>query len=101
MKLMAGKQVWMESVTETREHLLEVAIEKMVYGGEGLARTPDGVLLMQGVLAGENVQVLVGEKHHGVRRAQVQQLLTPSPQRIAPMRPLWAMRRMPLPAHQL
>ena len=74
----------MEAETETREQLLEVVIEKMVYGGEGLARTPEGVLLMQGVLAGETGQALAGERHQGVRRAQVKQLLTSSPQRVVP-----------------
>ena len=41
----------------TTEQTLEVAIEKMVYGGDGLARTPQGVVLVAGVIPGERASV--------------------------------------------
>src|SRR3990172_6024711 len=63
---------------------LEVAIEKMVYGGEGLARTADGVLLIPGLLPGERAWVEAGPPRRGVRRGQLLDLIQPSPDRVAP-----------------
>ncbi|MBI4465787.1 MAG: 23S rRNA (uracil(1939)-C(5))-methyltransferase RlmD, partial [Acidobacteria bacterium] len=70
--------------TETAAQVLDVVIEKMVYGGEGLARTPQGVLLVGGVLPGERAKVQIEEKRHGVRRARLRELLVASPERVIP-----------------
>ena len=74
----------MSPETETAEQVLDVVIEKMVYGGEGLARTPQGVLLVAGVLPGERARVQVEERRQGVRRARLRELLAASPKRIVP-----------------
>ena len=74
----------MSPETETAEQVLDVVIEKMVYGGEGLARTSQGVLLVAGVLPGERARVQVEERRQGVRRARLRELLAASPKRIVP-----------------
>jgi len=63
---------------------LQVRIEKMVYGGEGLARTPEGVLLVPLVLPGEHATVQVQERAKGVRRARLLQVIAPSADRVEP-----------------
>ncbi len=63
---------------------LEVSIEKMVYGGEGLARTADGVVLVPGLLPGERAWVEAEPPRRGVRRGQLLELIQPSPDRVAP-----------------
>jgi 23S rRNA (uracil1939-C5)-methyltransferase len=63
---------------------LEVSIEKMVYGGEGLARTADGVLLVPGLLPGERAWVEAEPPRRGVRRGQLLELIQSSPDRVVP-----------------
>ncbi len=60
----------------------EVTIEKLVYGGEGLARTPEGIVLVPGALPGERVAVEIEPAKKGVRRARLIQVLAASPDRI-------------------
>ncbi|MBI3895584.1 MAG: class I SAM-dependent RNA methyltransferase [Acidobacteria bacterium] len=76
--------------TETAEKVLDVAIEKMVYGGEGLARTPQGVLLVAGVLPGERAKVQIEEKRQGVLRARLLEVLVASPDRVVPEHPYFS-----------
>src|SRR5215831_792828 len=71
-------------MTQTSDKTLNVTIEKMVYGGDGLARTEEGVLLAPLVLPGEEVAVQLEERVKGVRRGRVVELLEASPDRIAP-----------------
>ena len=72
----------MDVNTETTD-TLDVSIEKMVYGGDGLARTPQGVVLIAGVIPGERASVRLEERRRGVRRGQVLELAETSPDRIA------------------
>jgi 23S rRNA (uracil1939-C5)-methyltransferase len=58
---------------------LEVTIEKLVYGGHGLARVDGRVLLTPLVLPGERVLVEQTEKLHAV----VREIQTPAPERVA------------------
>ena len=76
--------------SQTVEGTLEVSIEKMVYGGDGLARTPEGVLLVAGVLPGERATVRLEDRRRGVRRGQLLQLAEPSLDRILPECPYFA-----------
>jgi 23S rRNA (uracil1939-C5)-methyltransferase len=66
--------------------LNEVRIEKWVYGGEGLARLDGRVILAPFVLPGETARV---ELRDGVH-ADLAEVLTPAPERIAPPCPLFA-----------
>ena len=71
------------STGETAQELA-VTIEKMVYGGEGLARTEQGVLLVSQVMPGERVRAVIEERSKGVRRARLAEVMEASPDRVAP-----------------
>ena len=64
---------------------LEVRIEKLVYGGSGLARLDDGrAVFVDGALPGERVAVELAGKKKGVFQARLIEVIDPSPDRIAP-----------------
>jgi 23S rRNA (uracil1939-C5)-methyltransferase len=68
---------------------LQLTIEKLVYGGDGLARLPADVrgsgkaAFVPFVLPGETVEAELTEQHPGFARAQVKTIVRPSPARIA------------------
>ncbi len=70
--------------------LLSLSIEKLIYGGEGLARMaagPDGrsvTVLVPFVLPGEQVEAEVRQEKPGFARATVTQFVNASPERIDP-----------------
>jgi 23S rRNA (uracil1939-C5)-methyltransferase len=72
---------------------LRLTIEKLVYGGDGLARLPADehgsgkAVFVPFVLPGENVEAILGEQKPGFARARLQEILTPSPRRIDPSCP--------------
>jgi len=69
---------------------LELTIEKLVYGGDGLARLPADergpgkAVFLPFVLPGERVEASLVEQKKGFARARVENVLGPSPARIAP-----------------
>ena len=69
---------------------MELQIEKLVYGGDGLARLPGDdhgrgkTVFMPFVVPGERVEATITETRSGFVRAQLNQVLTPSPDRIVP-----------------
>jgi 23S rRNA (uracil1939-C5)-methyltransferase len=75
---------------------LQLTIEKLVYGGDGLARGPAGdrgsgqAVFMPFVLAGERVQVRTVEEKPGFVRARADKILQPSPERVDPRCPYFA-----------
>ncbi|MCH7979259.1 MAG: RNA methyltransferase, partial [Acidobacteria bacterium] len=73
-----------EADSRAAEQTLNVSIEKLVYGGEGLARTEQGVLLVPGVLPGERVEVELQPRQHGVRRGRLVRLVKPCRERVPP-----------------
>lgn len=66
---------------------MQVRIEKLVYGGAGLARTEAGVLFIDRVLPGEEAEVTIFEQKKDFARARSTSILTPSPFRRAPACP--------------
>jgi 23S rRNA (uracil1939-C5)-methyltransferase len=62
----------------------EIAIEKLVYGGRGLARTDGRVTLVPFVLPGERVRVRVESERRGVREARLLEVIEPAPGRTEP-----------------
>ncbi|MHB8846442.1 MAG: 23S rRNA (uracil(1939)-C(5))-methyltransferase RlmD [Nitrospirota bacterium] len=64
---------------------LEVRIDKMVHGGEGLGRLPSGpVVFVSGALPGELVRARVYGKRKGVYHARAEEVLEASPDRVTP-----------------
>ncbi len=63
---------------------MQIEIEKLVYGGDGLARVDREVVLTPFVLPGECVEVEREPKRSGIARARLEAVLTASPQRVKP-----------------
>jgi 23S rRNA (uracil1939-C5)-methyltransferase len=69
---------------------LQLAIEKLVYGGDGLARLPADehgrgkAVFVPFVLEGERIEALLVEQKRSFARGQVEAVLQASPHRIAP-----------------
>src|SRR4051812_19856488 len=68
---------------------MQLKIEKLVYGGEGLARLeqPDGkrkTVFVPLVLPGETVEVITTEERPGFARAHVERVIEPSAERTSP-----------------
>ena len=87
---------------------MQIEIEKLIYGGDGLARMPADsqgrgkTVFVPFVLPHEQVDVSIIESRSGFARAKLEQVLTPSPDRVEPGCPvLWQLRRLPIPAHKL
>jgi 23S rRNA (uracil1939-C5)-methyltransferase len=78
----------MTSTRPTASRRVRLRIERVVAGGDGLARASDGrVVFVPGVLPGEEAEVeLVGAKRD-FARGRVLDLVTPSAQRVAPRCP--------------
>ncbi len=72
---------------------MQLAIEKLVYGGDGLARLPSEgngkgkAAFIPFVLAGEEVAATLVEQHSGFARARLDSLLQTSPHRVDPKCP--------------
>jgi 23S rRNA (uracil1939-C5)-methyltransferase len=72
---------------------LLLTIEKMIYGGDGLARLPANdrgpgkAAFVPFVLAGEAVEAAIAEEKPGYVRAQAEAIVRPSPHRIQPQCP--------------
>jgi 23S rRNA (uracil1939-C5)-methyltransferase len=72
---------------------LQLTVEKLVYGGDGLARLPADqhgagkAAFVPFVLAGEEIEASLLEQRPGFVRAQLEQVLQPSPQRVIPLCP--------------
>lgn len=62
----------------------QLTIEKLVYGGEGLSRSAEGVVLIPYTLPGEVVTAEVGAPQKGVRRGQLVRVEQASTDRVKP-----------------
>jgi 23S rRNA (uracil1939-C5)-methyltransferase len=63
----------------------EVRIEKLVYGGSGLARLENGqAVFVPGALPGERVAIEIKRRKKGFLEAELIEVISPSPSRIAP-----------------
>ena len=69
---------------------MQIEIEKLIYGGDGLARLPADeqgrgkTVFVPFVLPGEKVEVSLTESRSGFARAKLEKVLTPSPDRVEP-----------------
>ena len=69
---------------------MQVRIEKLVYGGAGLARTPEGVVFVEGVLPDELIEIEIAERKRDFSRARAVRVLEPSGDRRFPACPNFA-----------
>src|SRR5579872_665383 len=65
----------------------EVSIEKLVYGGDGLARLDGQVVFVPLVLPGERVAVEAVEHEPGIVRSRVTEVREASADRVTPLCP--------------
>jgi 23S rRNA (uracil1939-C5)-methyltransferase len=72
---------------------MELQIEKLIYGGDGLARLPADehgrgkTVFLPFVIPGERVDATLTESRSGFARARLNQILTPSVDRVTPKCP--------------
>jgi 23S rRNA (uracil1939-C5)-methyltransferase len=67
---------------------VKLTIEKMIYGGDGLSRLPNGkAVFLPFVLPGEEVEATITEEKSGFARAALDEVLKPSANRIVPACP--------------
>jgi 23S rRNA (uracil1939-C5)-methyltransferase len=66
---------------------MDVKIEKLIYGGDGLAHADGSTVFVPFVLPEEEVSVETIERKKKFVRGRVQKLLTPSPERVEPRCP--------------
>jgi 23S rRNA (uracil1939-C5)-methyltransferase len=61
----------------------EATVEKLVYGGDGLARLEGRVVFAPFVLPGERIRVQTWREQRGLVRAHTLEVLEPAPERVA------------------
>jgi len=74
-----------------RGEIIEIVIEKVIFGGDGLARLPQGfVIFVPFAAEGDRVRVRVAEKKAHHARAEIVEILQPGPARENPPCPYYA-----------
>jgi 23S rRNA (uracil1939-C5)-methyltransferase len=74
---------------------LLLTIDKLVYGGDGLARLPADehgsgkAVFLPFTLEGERIEAALVEQKRGFARAQIEKVITASPQRVEPQCPYY------------
>jgi 23S rRNA (uracil1939-C5)-methyltransferase len=66
---------------------LELTIDSLAFGGEGIARLGDGgyVVFVAGAIPGDRVRAVVHKRKRSYAHARTLEVLEPSPERIAPL----------------
>ncbi len=68
----------------TTDETLELVVDSVAQGGDGVGRHDGLVVFARGGLPGERVRVRLYERHPSYARGQVDAVLEPSPERVAP-----------------
>lgn len=68
---------------------LEAVVEKLVYGGQGLARIESRVALIPFVAPGERVRIRVEAERRGIMEARLVEVIEPAPGRVDPPCPFF------------
>jgi 23S rRNA (uracil1939-C5)-methyltransferase len=67
---------------------LELTIDRLAYGGAGVARTETGyVVFVRGAVPGDRVRARIGKSKRSWAEAELVELLEPSPERVEPVTP--------------
>src|ERR1035437_6873690 len=70
----------------------EATVEKLVYGGDGLARLEGRVVFAPSVLPGERIRVVTWREQKGLVRAHTLEVLEPAAERVAAPCPVFGRR---------
>jgi len=62
--------------------LLDLTIDRVAFGGQGIARLDGLVIFVKGAIPGDRVSALIYRKKKAFAEARIQELLAPSPDRI-------------------
>jgi 23S rRNA (uracil1939-C5)-methyltransferase len=75
------------TVRPQRGDELELQVDSLAYGGEGVARLGDSgyVVFVAGAIPGDRVRAVVHKRKRSYAHARVVEVLAPSPERIAPV----------------
>lgn len=69
----------------TEEKILDVEVDRWAYGGEAMGRLPDGrAVFVPFAIPGETLRIRLVDEKRGYARAELLEVLTPSPVRIEP-----------------
>jgi 23S rRNA (uracil1939-C5)-methyltransferase len=70
-----------------RDQELELTVESLAHGGEGVARFGEGgyVVFVTGAVPGDRVRAVVTKRKRSYAHARTLEILEPSPERIAPL----------------
>jgi len=67
---------------------LELTVDRLAYGGAGVARTETGyVVFVRGAVPGDRVRARIGKSKRSWAEAELVELLEPSPERVEPETP--------------
>jgi 23S rRNA (uracil1939-C5)-methyltransferase len=67
---------------------LELTVDRLAYGGAGVARTETGyVVFVRGAVPGDRVRARIGKAKRSWAEAELVELLEPSPERVEPVAP--------------
>src|ERR671916_1141616 len=66
---------------------LELQVDRLAYGGAGVARAEGFVVFVRGAVPGDRVRARIGKSKRSWAEADVEELLEPSPERIEPKAP--------------
>jgi 23S rRNA (uracil1939-C5)-methyltransferase len=64
---------------------LELTIDSLAFGGAGVARTDGYVVFVSGAMPGDRVRAVIGKRKRAYAEARTLEILSPSPDRIAPV----------------
>lgn len=65
-----------------KEDLIELYVDNLAYGGEGIARVDGFVIFVRGAVPGDRIIARIYKKRKGYANASIVQILDPSPNRI-------------------
>lgn len=72
----------------TQDNLIELSVERMAYGADAIAHTPEGkTVFVGGAVAGDVVRARIVSDGGSFARAKAEEVIEPSPDRIAPACP--------------
>src|SRR3984957_9864287 len=63
----------------------ELTIDTLAFGGAGVARTDGYVVFVQGAMPGDRVRAVIGKRKRAYAEAHVVEIVTPGPDRVAPV----------------